>query len=285
MIIIRMQGGLGNQLFQYALYEAFRQKGIETRADISAYEDGREKRELELAKLGLNPEIADRQQLHRYYADNAMLTDKVFRYLFGRKRYWKEKTYDYNPQILTKTDGFLSGYWQSEKYFVSAAHEVRKRVCFQKIDTEGVRRWEEQIQAANSVSVHIRLGDYLQAARLYGNICTAAYYQKAVQYIAERIENPVFYVFSDEPEQAGTMLAGFQCHFITENRGADSYKDMYLMSRCRHHIIANSTFSWWGAWLDDRPDKTVITPPKWNHLCQTHDICCDGWVMVESAVM
>lgn len=281
MIIIRLQGGLGNQLFQYALYETFRQKGIETRVDISAYEDGREKRELGLTKLGLSPEIADRQQLHRYYADNTLLTDRVFRYLFGQKKYRKEKMYDFNPHILAVTDGFLSGYWQSEKYFVSAAQEVRKRICFQDIDTKEVKNREKQIQKTNAVSVHIRLGDYLQTAELYGNICTGAYYQKAIQYIAGRIDNPVFYVFSDEPERAKDMLTGYQCCFISENRGADSYKDMYLMSRCRHHIIANSTFSWWGAWLDDRPDKIVITPPKWNHLCQSHDICCEGWIMVE----
>lgn len=280
MVIIRMQGGLGNQLFQYALYKTFRKKGIESRVDISAYVDGREKRELELAKLGLNPEIADRRELHRYYADNMLLTDRVFRYLFGRKKYRKEKMYDFNPQILMVTDGFLSGYWQSEKYFASVAHEVRNRICFQNVDTENVRRWEKQIRENNSVSVHIRLGDYLQTRELYGNICTEDYYRKAVQYIARRIENPVFYVFSDEPEQAGDLLPDYQCRIIEENRGADSYKDMYLMSKCRYHIIANSTFSWWGAWLDDRPDKIVITPPKWNHLCQTHDICCEGWIMI-----
>jgi hypothetical protein len=284
MIIIRMQGGLGNQLFQYALYETFRQKGFETKVDISAYEDGKEKRELGLAKLGLRPEVADRQQLHRYYADNMLLTDRVFRYLFGQKKYWKEKRYDFNPHILEVTDGFLSGYWQSEKYFDSAAKEVRKRICFQDIDTKEVKSREKQIQKTNAVSVHVRLGDYLQTTELYGNICTGEYYRKAIQYIAERIEAPVFYVFSDEPERARDMLTGYTCCFISENTDADSYKDMYLMSRCRHHIIANSTFSWWGAWLDDRTDKIVITPPKWNHLCKSHDICCDGWVMMEPTV-
>lgn len=278
MIVIRMQGGLGNQLFQYALYETFRQKGIQTKVDISAYEEGKEKREYELAKLGLSPEIANRKELHRYYADNARLTDRVFRYLFGKKKYRKEKRYDFNSQILTITDGFLSGYWQSEQYFATASCEVRNKICFQGVDTEKVRQWEKQMERTNSVSVHIRLGDYLQTEELYGNICTASYYKQAIQYIAERTENLVFYVFSDEPERARRMLEDYQCYVITENKGQDSYKDMYLMSRCRHHIIANSTFSWWGAWLDDKMDKIVVTPSKWNHLCKTQDICCEGWV-------
>lgn len=280
MIIIRIQGGLGNQLFQYALYEMFRQKGIKTKVDISDYVDGKEKRAYELAKLGLNPEVADRKELHRYYADNSRLTDRVFRYWFGRKKYRKEKRYDFNPQILTMTDGFLSGYWQSEKYFADVSCKVRDRICFQSIDTEEVRRWEKQMAKNNSVSVHVRLGDYRQTEEMYGNICTASYYRQAIQYIAMRIENPIFYVFSDEPEQAAGMLKDYQCYVIAENRGEDSYKDMYLMSRCRHHIIANSTFSWWGAWLDNRMDKIVVSPSKWNHLCKSQDICCEGWVVL-----
>ena len=92
MVIVRMQGGLGNQLFQYALYEMFRQRGIETKVDISDYRNVREKRPYELAKLGLNPEIADRKELHRYYADNARLSDRAFRYLFGRKKRSEEHT-------------------------------------------------------------------------------------------------------------------------------------------------------------------------------------------------
>ena len=159
----------------------------------------------------------------------------------------------------------------------------RSKICFQNVDTENVRRWERQIREDNSVAVHIRLGDYIQIRELYGNICTEEYYRKAIQYIAGRIENPVFYVFSDEPERVGDLLSDYQCCVIEENRGTDSYKDMYLMSKCRHHIIANSTFSWWGAWLDDKPDKIVVTPSKWNHLCRTHDICCEGWIMMQTA--
>lgn len=280
MVIIRIQGGLGNQLFQYALYETFRKKGITAKVDISAYEEGREKREFELMKLDLHPEVCTRQELHCYYADNTLLTDRIFRYVFGRAKYRKEKMYDFNPQILYVTDGFLSGYWQSERYFLPVAHELRDKIHFRNIDEEVISRWEKQMRETNSVSVHIRLGDYLQVSELYGSICTKRYYQEAIRYIAERVENPVFYIFSDDPDQAVDMLSEYPCRVVTENRGTDSYKDMYLMSKCRYHIIANSTFSWWGAWLDDREDKMVITPEKWNNLCKAHDICCTGWIIV-----
>ena len=115
---------------------------------------------------------------------------------------------------------------------------------------------------------------------MYGNICTREYYRKAFNYIIERVENPVFYVFSDEPEKAAEMLKEYNCCLITENRNENSYKDMYLMSRCRYHIIANSTFSWWGAWLDKRSNQIVVTPSRWNNICRKNEICCNGWIMV-----
>ncbi len=283
MVIIRMQGGLGNQLFQYALYETFRAKGFETKVDISDYEDGRESRSLEIQKLGLKPETANRRDLRRYYADSSVLTQRVFRYLFGRKKYYKERQYDFNPRVLEMTDGFLSGYWQSEKYFADAAAVVRNKICFQDTDTEIMRRREEQIVSTNSVSVHVRMGDYLKAPELYAGICGEGYYKEAFAYIADRVNAAVFYVFSDEPDKAKELFADYECHIVAENRGSDSYKDMYLMSRCRHHVIANSTFSWWGAWLDNRPDKIVITPQRWNNLCHDHDICCERWTMIPAA--
>lgn len=280
MIIVRIQGGLGNQLFQYSLYESFRAKGMETKTDISTFLDGRETRALELAKLGLEFDVAAKQELHSLYADDARITDRVLRYLTGKKKYIKEKQYDFNPHILQTTDGFLNGYWQSEQYFESVGSKIREQICFQNTDTETIQNRETQIAQSNSVSIHVRMGDYLQQSEIYGNICTKEYYQKAIQYISERVENPVFYVFSDEPEKAAEMLADYEFYAITENSGVDSYKDMYLMSCCKHHIIANSTFSWWGAWLDKKPDKIVVTPSKWNQMCQKNDICCKGWIMI-----
>lgn len=251
MIIVRIQGGLGNQLFQYALYESFRNIGREVKADVTGYLDGREERELELGKLGIEMDLANRNELHRYYADNSVWTDRILRYTLGRKRYIKENSCEFNPQIFNLYNGYLNGYWQSEKYFQEVANKIRRNIIFQNINTPEIMSMETKMERNESVSVHIRIGDYLQNLEMYGNICTPEYYRKAFEYMQEKVKNPVFYVFSDEPEKAEEILNGYNYCMVTENRGENSYKDMYLMSRCRHHIIANSTFSWWGAWLDE----------------------------------
>lgn len=278
MVIVRMQGGLGNQLFQYALYERIKYNGTEVKADIADYLNGKDSRTYELDKLGIQPEIANREELHKYYADNLRLSDRICRYTIGRSRYRKEKNYDFEPWVINVKDGYLSGYWQSEQYFRDIAGHIRNSIRFQGIDSDQIRQYEEIFEACNSVSVHVRLGDYGEHTGLYGGICTSEYYQKAIRIISERVDNPRFFVFTDSVKEAEKLLQGYQYECVTVNRGPDSYKDMYLMSRCKSHIIANSTFSWWGAWLDEKPDKAVITPARWNHLCDGSEICCEGWI-------
>lgn len=283
MVIVRMQGGLGNQLFQYALYEAIRSQGTEVRADLSDYTSHRDARDYELGKLGLCVQEADRRELHRFYADNTRMRDRAFRYTIGRGRYRKEKCYDYEPWVLQTTEGYLSGYWQSERYFRHISGKLRSSITFQNIDTPDIRYYEEQMQGEHSVSIHLRRGDYEQNRELYGEICTPEYYRRAVQSIREQVQDPVFYIFSDDPEWGEHLIreAGVdRMCTVQGHTGANAYKDLYLMSRCRHHIIANSTFSWWGAWLDGREGKLVITPPRWNHLCKEHEICAQGWSMI-----
>lgn len=280
MVIIRMQGGLGNQLFQYALYRNMEVRGTEAKVDLSDYLSGREKRVYELPKLGLSPKTADKTEIHRYFADNTRISDRVCRYMIGRNKYRKEKNYDYEPWVLDIVDGYLSGYWQSERYFKDAAQELRKSISFGQVDTAEVIYYRDMMEAENSVSIHIRLGDYADTSELYGGICTVEYYKKAVDYIRGKVDNPVFYVFSDTLDKVDEVLAGCEYELVEGNSGDKSYLDMYLMSLCRHHIIANSTFGWWGAWLDERTDKIVVTPSKWNHLCKGHEICCEGWVML-----
>lgn len=280
MIIIRFQGGLGNQLFQYALYESLKQKGMEVKADISDYASGREKRDLELGKLGLEIEVASKTELHQYYADNTKILDRIVRYLWGKKKYIKEKNDQFKPEIFKLEEGYLSGYWQSAKYFIESKDIILGKITFSNIEVEEIKKIAEKMENENSVSIHIRLGDYLEENSIYGHICTKEYYIKAISYILENVENPVFYVFSDEPQKAIQMLNLEKYYVVTENEGENSYKDMYLMSICKHNIIANSTFSWWGAWLGQAKGKIVITPSKWNQLCKASEICVEGWITV-----
>ena len=280
MIIVRFQGGLGNQLFQFALYENYRQRGINVKADVSNYLCGREKRRFELNNLGINLEVASKTELRAYYADNDILYDRVARHLWGNKKYIKEKDDIFKPDILQLQDGYLNGYWQSEKYFSDIEKIIRSRIHFSGINTKEIQSKIERMKGEESVSIHIRFGDYLYNKNIYGNICTRDYYSKAISYIMKNTSNPIFYFFSDEVQKIDLPTKLINYHLVTDNHGKDSYKDMYMMSQCKHHIIANSTFSWWGAWLSETEDKIVITPSKWNQLCKAKEICANNWLIM-----
>ena len=179
-------------------------------------------------------------------------------------------------------DRYLMGYWQSEKYFRSIADVIRSDFKFKRELFGKNKDLESRLTAHNSVSVHIRRGDFVTdvKTRAVLNLLPVEYYDAAINRIAEMAEKPQFFIFSDDiPWVKDHLKTSFPCHFIDHNHGAESYNDMHLMSLCRHHIIANSSFSWWGAWLDPRPDKLVIAPEKWFvNENSVRDLIPDGWV-------
>jgi hypothetical protein len=141
-----------------------------------------------------------------------------------------------------------------------------------------------EMQGLNAVSIHIRRGDYVKN-ELYNGACTLDYYRKAIDAISMRINDARFYLFSDDEQWAQDFLKilSIQAVVIHWNKKADSYRDMYLMSQCKHHIIANSTFSWWGAWLNKNPQKTVIAPAIWFSDAPRDadkDIIPDKWIRI-----
>ncbi len=143
-----------------------------------------------------------------------------------------------------------------------------------------------RIDGCEAVSVHVRGGDYRdpQSQNRFGDVCTPEYYRQAIRRVRERVSDPVFFVFSDDPDYAREMLGELgDAVYVTHNTGPESYRDMQLMSRCRHHIIANSSFSWWGAWLDPRADKTVYAPARWlnnNPTITSESILPDEWIKI-----
>jgi hypothetical protein len=136
------------------------------------------------------------------------------------------------------------------------------------------------IEETNSVSIHIRRGDFLLEEEKFGNICTPQYYGKAITEIGRRVETPVFFFFSDDMKWVRENMRIPHPYYIDWNRGKDSWQDMFLMSKCKHHIIANSTFSWWGAWLNPSPQKVVVTPGRFLNNMDTPDLIPDSWVKV-----
>jgi len=204
---------------------------------------------------------------------------------FRGKRFVVEPHFHYWQGIRdVPSDCYLVGHWQSEKYFLQKAAQIRSDFAFRSAPEGHNAELARQIDSVNAVSVHVRRGDYAdnpQTNATHG-LCSLEYYQAAIQYVAGRTGYPHLFIFSDDVEWSRKNLKfTFPCHYVDHNRGAESYNDMRLMSLCQHHIIANSSFSWWGAWLDPKPTKIVVVPLKWfARKSDTTDLIPGGWIVL-----
>lgn len=262
-------GGLGNQMFQYALLLALRNKGISIHLDISYYTFLKMHNGYELNRVfGINENCIDKHGFHLYFLRTL--------YKFHPNRLVLIDKYKYNDMVFSTTARYIFGYWQNERYFKDIEELVRKAFSFANVDDRNKSK-AQIIKNQNSISLHIRRGDY----REFGmNIIGKDYYLKAISYINKRVENPLFYVFSDDKDEALDILKGVNVKFeiVDWNTGLESFMDMYLMSNCKHHIIANSSFSWWGAWLNDDPNKIVVAPKEWSPV-DGNSPQIDNWVL------
>ena len=189
----------------------------------------------------------------------------------------------YQPEIFDIENGYLSGYWQCEKYFKEFRAELLELFRFpQNQINEASRKMQDQICREQAVAVHVRRGDYLlpENNRKYGNICTLQYYRNAMQYMKEKVSDARFYFFSNDPEWVRENLSEGDSVIVNCNHGKENYLDMYLMSQCSHNIIANSSFSWWGAWLNRNPDKIIVSPKRWFSHLDVSDAVCEDWIRI-----
>jgi hypothetical protein len=196
----------------------------------------------------------------------------------------QEPHFHFSPQMLRLQDScYVNGYWQSGKYFSEIEDEIRAYFSFtlplskQNVDVA------ERIGNLNSVSLHVRRNDFANNSKINAThgLCSLDYYQAAIQYVSERVEKPYLFIFSDDPVWVKSNLKmDYPCEFMEHNQGTESYNDMLLMSMCKHHIIANSSFSWWGAWLNPSEEKIVVAPKRWfnNQTILTKDLFPRGWV-------
>ncbi len=294
MIIIHVMGGLGNQLYQYALLEKLRLLGKNVKLDFYAYKDAqgddREWRELELERLeGLEYEVCTKQE-RTLFLDNSMkLTDRVRRKLTGRKDRTVAEDREYMPEIFSMDNVYLYGFWGCERYYKDITGLLQRRIRFPKSDNPLNIDTFSRMENENAVSVHIRRKDYLTVAdgARYMGICTDAYYAGAFEYIRKRVERPVFYIFSDDTVYAREHFNGSDMRIVDWNTGKDSLFDMALMSRCKHNICANSTFSIWGARLNPHRDKLMIRPLHHDNyeMSSPEEIHqnWEGWVLLDAA--
>lgn len=297
MILVRVMGGLGNQLQQYALYQKLKKEGKEVKLDISWFtnqsvqEQMLAPRKLELQFFeGLPMEIASEEEvksvLGRKFEEPEKLTDKLKRKI--SKSFSPVFTEEgmYHPEIFDFDHKYLVGYFACEKYYADILKDIRQMIVFPQSTNHKNIALAQELETKESVSVHIRRGDYLDEANraMFGNICTDAYYRSAIDYIATKKPDAEFYLFSDDPDYVRATYQGERFHVVDWNHGDDSFYDMQLMSLCKHNICANSTFSFWGARLNAHDEKMMVRPSihKNTQVC-VPEVMLDlwkGWVLV-----
>jgi hypothetical protein len=276
--IIEIMQGLGNQMFQYAFFLALKSTGANGSRffiDTSSYKYSNPHNGYELDTVfGIPPEytITEEmlQKIHRIpssHINYMMETDRVHNVVNSD-----------NPLVT-----IYSGCWQTEAYFLHIASEIRNSFRFNETNLNKTSKvLLHKIKQGNSVSLHIRRGDYVNSYRfryLY-DVCSLDYYYEAISIIRETVEEPVFYIFSNDPGWVKENLKLTECVFVDCNHGRDSWQDMCLMSACKHHIIANSSFSWWGAWFGNNKEKTVIAPEPWLNSDDITDIWPEDWIKI-----
>ncbi len=279
MPIVKIYGGLGNQMFQYALYRKLQKRYPKVKVDIWRFfdENVNESRKLELKYFPIK--LRTCSELEKKLRDNSLIRWLEKHIGFNELLYIEHVPSVYLSEVFNKRCALLEGYWQSEKYFIDIRGELLEDFTF----PESVTREEDdilhRIREGDSVSVHIRRGDYLENISKYGGICTKEYYQNAIHYIEKRMENPQYYVFSDDMKWSKQFMGAFENVFFVELGDAvSSIHDMKLMANCKHNIIANSSFSWWASWLNQNPRKIVIAPKQWQNMAECPDIKCGNWI-------
>lgn len=292
MKIVNILGGLGNQMFQYALALALREKHPEEiiRIDTSAFNGYPLHNGYELKRI-FNVNIPDatlKEQMTIFYPLRNYRMWQLGRKLLPKKKTVIVELNDmrYNPEIRElKTSGYYLGYWQTEKYFSDIRSNILDAFSFPQVSDRVNRNLIMELCGKIAVSIHVRRGDYLNIGNAQG-ICTLHYYQNAILYMLKRVRPDVFLIFSDDIDWCRTNLSEsfgeIQTIYVDWNKGKESYRDMQLMSLCNHNIIANSSFSWWGAWLNQNPEKIVIAPARWMNNGGWVDIIPNDWIKINT---
>ncbi len=266
MKVVKFLGGLGNQMFQYAFYLSLQKCFGTVKADITAFDDYELHNGFELEHIfPIHLNHASRFEVNVYTPNNRKWVWRKLRRIYGtRNAYlWEKNEFQYDDSLyMDKANRYYWGYWQHINYIAAVEPELRKSFIFPERKDTRNENLASIIANCNSISVHVRRGDYIDHAIL-GGICDKTYYETALQLMSEEVEDPLFVFFSNDITWCRESFRHDNTVFVDWNCGENSFADMELMSLCRHHIIANSSFSWWGAWLNDSLDKLVVSPSKW----------------------
>lgn len=279
MIYTRLHGRLGNQMFQYAAARGLAERH---RTGVALDARGAIVRGEGVLTRVFDLSLADPEGLPPARHE-APLRHALWRILGTRPVFRRERGLGYNPAFESwDDDSYLHGYWQSERYFAHCADRIRRDFAFPAVSTEANARMADRIGGGLSVSLHVRRGDYLTLGA--HGLCDRAYYEAALARLLDGLAgDPVVYVFSDDPGWARDNLP-LPCErvVVAINGPETDFEDMRLMSLCQHNIIANSSFSWWAAWLNPHPEKRVVGPAAWfgDPKLSNPDILPAAWVRI-----
>jgi hypothetical protein len=264
MIITELIGGIGNQMFQYAVGRAIAHKnGDILKLDITGFENYNLHNGYRLNSFNIDEQIASINEIKHFGSRNRILR-KLARmgiYSYKKETFCVEKIKNetkFDPKVFTYKNLYLSGYWQNENYFLDIKDMLLNEFTLKTPVGENSIKYMELMKNTKSVSLHIRRGDYL----IYDGFIGINYYKNAVQFISQKIKNPTFFIFSDDIQWCKQNINFIDNLIFIENI-ANELEDLELMKNAKHNIIANSSFSWWGAWLNQNKDKMVIAPKIW----------------------
>lgn len=275
-VVSRLNGGLGNQMFQYAFGRTLAARmNARFFIETGMLENDR-LRSYALSGFRISAATMDPAELKReiLWPDRLLRRLRWLPSLPGRLRYLAEKSFVFDPEAAATSHSVCAdGYWQSPRYFEAQAAILRQEFQLAAPMTAVRQETAKRIVAANAVSVHVRRGDYVANPHTlaFHGLCPPSWYVAAMQQIEQHVDQPYFFVFSDDPAWSRENIrSDWPVHFIETQPDGRDFEDMHLISLCQHHIIANSSFSWWGAWLNQKPGKRVIAPAKWFNQA-THD--------------
>lgn len=279
MIVIALNSNLGNQMFLYALYLKYKALGIDVLFDIDTFYDTAYPRIDTFFNIQMD--IVSEAERNLIKDQGTQLGRRVKRLLFGSKlKRYRDKVDVWSPNILNLKSGYLVGYWQSAKYWLDIDSDIRDAFTFPDSLTEYQKDILVFIRNNISISVHVRRGDYV-GNELF-EVCTMDYYKNAINTIEQKLGRGVkFFIFSNDIEWCREQFTDKEyCFVVPEKTMPYEKMDMFLMSQCKHNIIANSTFSWWAAYLNSYANKIVIAPKVWLKGKEMRDICPDEWIRI-----
>ncbi|MCS2950535.1 alpha-1,2-fucosyltransferase [Bacteroides sp. BFG-638] len=290
MKIVNILGGLGNQMFVYAMYLALKEAHPEEEILLCrrSYKGYPLHNGYELERIfGVEAPEAALSQLARvaYPFFNYKSWQLMRHFLPLRKSMASGTTqipFDYSE--VTRNDNvYYDGYWQNEKNFLSIRDKVIKAFTFPEFRDEKNKALSDKLKSVKTASCHIRRGDYLKDP-IYG-VCNSDYYTRAITELNQSVNPDMYCIFSDDigwcKENFKFLIGDKEVVFVDWNKGQESFHDMQLMSLCHYNIIANSSFSWWGAWLNNNDDKVVVAPERWMNKTLENDPICDNWKRIK----